>query len=322
MPCPVCRKEFVIPQNGLSELQHNFFIQSLHDVKEARSDSAADAPCEACQTKNTGEKATMYCATCNQKLCERCSWPHQTWKNGAHKVDMLGKELRVEIIQMRSSYCEKHADKQLEWFCFDCKVTICVGCFIIEHRQHNCREISKVAKEFVAQIGKHISGVESRIEQFERDGKQLEEEKKNFMDDNDKVRAAVDEKCRKTKRLIDSQASELQTELQAVRASTLKEVETCKEGHELALVAMKSFTAYCTELKDKGRPCDVTGAANDLQARADELLKTYVSAGDYNAPRTIFLSMDISELSEGAQGQNFIGRIDVRKKAGRYQLLN
>ena len=32
MPCPLCRKEFTIPEDGLSGIQKNFFMQDLLDV--------------------------------------------------------------------------------------------------------------------------------------------------------------------------------------------------------------------------------------------------------------------------------------------------
>ena len=44
VPCPVCRKEFQIPANGLRSLQHHFIVQQLVDLQLGI--------CTQCQTRN------------------------------------------------------------------------------------------------------------------------------------------------------------------------------------------------------------------------------------------------------------------------------
>jgi len=77
-------------------------------------------------------------------------------------------------------------------------------------------------------------------------------------------------------------------------------------------MAMESFTAYSLELMSKGSPCDITRAASELHARADELLKFYVTPVDYCVPVIKFVPMNIDELTERVGGgQNVIGRVVI-----------
>ena len=117
--CPLCRKEFQIPLDGLDSLQHHFFIQQLVDVTKACNTDLDGEPCEVClQESDKGSvriaTATVYCFDCSQKLCDPCSRPHKWMKGGAHRVRPLGVEVEEELIQLRASSCDKQKDKQVE----------------------------------------------------------------------------------------------------------------------------------------------------------------------------------------------------------------
>ena len=81
VPCPLCRKEFKIPPDGLCGLQHHFIIQQLVDARNVSSKSTDEVPCQAClevneENESSVVSATMYCVDCGEYLCERCSRPH------------------------------------------------------------------------------------------------------------------------------------------------------------------------------------------------------------------------------------------------------
>jgi len=114
--CPICRKEFQIPSDGLDGLQHHFFIQQLVDVRKASSRELDGEPCEVClQESDEGSvrTSTVYCFDCSQKLCDQCSKPHRLMKGGAHQVRPLGAEVEEDLIQLRASSCDKHKNEQV-----------------------------------------------------------------------------------------------------------------------------------------------------------------------------------------------------------------
>ena len=114
--CPICRKEFQIPSDGLDGLQHHFFIQQLVDVRKASSRELDIDTCEVClQESDEGSvrTSTVYCFDCSQKLCDQCSKPHRLMKGGAHQVRPLGAEVEEDLIQLRASSCDKHKNEQV-----------------------------------------------------------------------------------------------------------------------------------------------------------------------------------------------------------------
>ena len=63
VPCPMCRKEFQIPSDGLDGLQHHFFVQQLVDVRKASSVEPSEVPCEVCLEESGKDSDKIQTAT-------------------------------------------------------------------------------------------------------------------------------------------------------------------------------------------------------------------------------------------------------------------
>ena len=323
VPCPVCRKELAIPNEGLEELPHNFFLQNMIDSREALGKPAGEALCESCEkdsdeTEGNIPPATMYCVDCNQKLCKHCSRPHRAMKGGPHQLKELGAELSIELIQQRGSYCEQHAGKLLELYCFDCKINVCMKCFAVAHTQHKCREVEQVAEDLVRSTKADAEQVTTRISKFHSAMTQTDDGENSLKRAVLDVKTSVKQRGEALKRTVDRLVDTLLGQLETFEKATQKEVANRRDGLELGIAAMESFTAYSRELMSKGSACDITRAAGELHARADELLKTYVTPADYCAPGVKFVPMNIDELT-GSRGddRNLIGRILTSDSDGR-----
>jgi len=75
LECPLCRKEFTIPQNGLEGLPRNFFMEKMLRVRELTSVEAQSTLCNMCTYRATSEAAkidpaTTYCLQCQEAFCE------------------------------------------------------------------------------------------------------------------------------------------------------------------------------------------------------------------------------------------------------------
>ena len=302
MPCPMCRKPFKIPSDGLGGLQHHFFIQHLVDARNVSSKSTDEVGCEVCLEENEGSSeeistATVYCIDCRQKLCERCSRPHRRWAGGAHQLKPLGAELEQELIQLRGSYCEKHNDKQVELYCHDCNENICVLCFAVKHRNHNSGEIREVAGSLRPKIDENDQQILSSISAVRQQVEKVKQDALAFACKIEDAEKALIKAGEAVKRLVDNHVGECILELQSVKADSAKQFELVQEQLQLALMAMESFHAYSRELLDKGRPSDVTRAASELHKSATELLDSDVTSVQYCPPHVTFTPSDVTQLT-------------------------
>jgi len=90
MPCPLCRKEFTIPVDGLPGTQKNFFMQKLLHIRKLSVGQEVQhnehIPCDVCSSdeesaSETVKPASMYCVQCQQNYCEQCSLHHRKMKS-------------------------------------------------------------------------------------------------------------------------------------------------------------------------------------------------------------------------------------------------
>ena len=231
----------------------------------------------------------------------------------------LGAELTVELIIQRGSCCDKHAGKQLELHCFDCKVNVCVKCFAVEHTQHKCREVEKVAEDIVKSAETNLEHVSSRLSQFRASATRADAEESQLIRAVQDVETTVKQRGEMLKRVIDKQVDHLLEQVQTFKETSQKEVESRKERLGFGIIALESFAAYSQELMSRGSPCDITRAADDLLARADELLQTYVTPVDHCAPGVKFVPTNTDEFTEPHAEQNIIGSVLTSEDGGKLQ---
>ena len=179
----------------------------------------------------------------------------------------------AEMAQKRESSCEKHKDKQVEFYCHDCKENICVKCLSINHNSHNSVEISEVADSFKLRIDDDDKQILSAISYLREQTDQINQDAVDFIGEMEYVEDIVRMAGDAIKSLVDSQINDVLKKLESVKSESAKEAESVKEEHQLAVVSMESLHTRLRELLDKGRPSDVTRTAGELHNRVTELLK-------------------------------------------------
>jgi len=312
--CPVCRKEFQIPDAGVEALPHNFFLQNLIDARHASSQKVEEVLCEVCVAAENDEDegeielATMYCVDCDQKLCKRCSRCHVTIRGGPHQVRPIGAELTADLIQQRGSYCDQHKDERLKLYCHDCEINVCLMCFAVDHNGHNWAYIEKVVEEFTRLFDSEIIGsVSSRIDDFHVAMAQVDAENTKFASTINENETFIRQRQEAVNRITEKHVNRLLQELQTVKSGGVKEASNRSEELKLALTSLESFKNYLAELVTKGSPCDITRESKAMRSRASELLQTCVVPSDYQAPCVSFTPMNVDELTN--EEQNPIGCI-------------
>src|SRR6218665_4155766 len=103
MPCPLCRKEFLTPEDGMHGVQKNFFMENLLEFKTVLQLESSTIICEICNMKNEGKpvetpKATMRCMECQEYYCEGCAEIHRFQKaTKDHQMINIGSDMKSEI---------------------------------------------------------------------------------------------------------------------------------------------------------------------------------------------------------------------------------
>jgi hypothetical protein len=136
--------------------------------------------------------------------------------------------------------------------------------------------------------------------------------KQAFLDKTSTVEMSIRLKGQELKQFIDSKVQELLNQLQSAKSEEEKEVDACLENVDVTLVAIESFLYYSQEVKDKGRPCDISRLANDLNARASELMKMKTSISPHHPPDVTFVACNFKDQTAlFGSANNLLGQLRV-----------
>ena len=274
--CPLCRKEFVVPDNGVSDLPKNYFVANFLQMKALSCVESRTSPCEVCSSGETMEKklATVYCVECQQKLCPTCEDYHKKLKaTRSHSAVNIGDEVMKEtLLEHLHANCDKHEGDLLRIYCFECDLPICIMCYIKAHNSHKCSDVKEVADTFRNQMTSDVEKIVAGVETCRDMLQDLEKEVVNFEEQIAKAEVEVSEKAEQLKQMIDVHKEKLMTELSSMKQKRMKEIESLREEIERQLLSMESYKKCVDEVRQKGTACDIARAASGLHDRADELL--------------------------------------------------
>ena len=321
MPCPLCRKEFAIPDDGLPGIQKNFFMDKLiHVRKISAGEKASPILCDMCSS-DEGRKATeaagaakpavMHCFQCQQNYCERCSWSHTRVKSTAEHVQVeIGKKLQMEEIALKlpMENCDRHPDKLIELFCHECRLAICMMCFVKSHKSHDCLDIEEVSVDLRKQVSSDRDKAAELLEKAGRVLPRFDQEKKDFVkhlaDIEDDINTAAD-------KLIDAvqrDRAKLLSEVESIKVKRIKQLEMARQEVEQHMAALEIFKRYSETLLSSGTSCGVTRSADSLHNRADELARFDVIGHVDRSLNPVVVNFTSSTVLDTA-ADNLIGNI-------------
>jgi hypothetical protein len=180
--------------------------------------------CEVCEaagrTDLSKSRAIVYCAECQEKLCDDCASVHKNSKlSRSHKqvrfVDSGVTKIEEMVRTSSSTACEKHTDQTLSVFCRECKTAICVICYIASHKQHDCTDISDVVDEFRQQMTTDVTSLAQGVAKLGEMLASVEQQKEKFVEEIAETEDAIVHKAEEAKQRIEHDKQTLLSELGA-----------------------------------------------------------------------------------------------------------
>jgi tripartite motif-containing protein 2/3 len=184
--CPVCRKDFTVPDGGIQELPKNFFVVKLLTLRQLSETPTETELCGVCseddETSGRDRTVIMFCIDCQQRMCKLCSQSHSKMTASSHhRLVNRGEPLNDVCSQYPPASCDKHRDKYLEIYCFDCKSVVCMMCCVTQHTGHKYSDVGEVADSFRKEMVKDAETINGAIKSLDHKLKTLENAKKDFV---------------------------------------------------------------------------------------------------------------------------------------------
>jgi len=318
MPCPLCRKEFTIPDDGLSGMQKNFFMAKLLRARRlSAGEEAGHILCDVCssdegrlsEATSPAKPSTKHCLQCQQNYCDQCSWSHTKMKASAsHVMVEIGKDLQKEEIALRlPTTCDTHKDKEIEVYCVECQLAICTMCFVKSHKTHDCSGIEEVSIDRRKQVKSDTDKISELLKKIDGVLPRFEKEKNDLLSRLADIEGEINTTADKLIAAVERDREKLLSEVKSIKKEGMDQMETVTREVEQRVAALESLKRYNEKLLSNGTACDVTRSANSLHSRAEELMMfDVISHVDSSLP-----SLSVNFTSSPLLGvKNLIGIIN------------
>ena len=208
-------------------------------------------------------------------LCSPCLDVHKTLKvTRSHHINNLddirsGKVTIPSILDHKQQMCSIHPDKPLELYCTKEECLICLGCAVVQHRNHKFDLISQMAEEHKEKINLKLPQVREQITiigQAAAEVKNMQEELQKRKDENihyvDKV----------FQEIILALSEQKQQILDEINKTTAEKIQTLNEQHKELCDLQLQMNAYLElmEVKLKSeRDQDIMAMKDQMVNRGD-----------------------------------------------------
>ncbi len=347
-PCPECRKDTVLPEGGVEELQSEFKLNRLKSMylkhKKALSKQVT---CEICNVKATAE---AFCHQCDKFVCKNCIDMHSvmTALFEGHECVPIEQLQKFQSEQLLPKHpepkkCSIHK-KKLKIFCFDCNKLICRDCTVKDHRDHNI-EFNNVAaddkKKQLLEMLKPLKEVKTSLSQSIKDVNKAESEIKTQQNEmTHKIETSFDDLCKilelrkqqllgKVNRNTEDKIKNLNTqkeklsiasaEVHSVIDYTEQSVKLCSDDEVMSMHRdiMSKIQTQITESNKQKTDTEISEKA-DLIVEVDcaEALQQFCEENTWVANNTIAEMLDITEVPKTMETGEEL-KFTIQNKSGK-----
>ncbi|KAJ8029247.1 E3 ubiquitin-protein ligase TRIM33 [Holothuria leucospilota] len=258
--CPVCRKEFDIPEGGIEEIKGDFLLEAILECRQLEKDVQDKQREQICSSCDELAAMMAICPDCGGFVCQECNLSHKKLKAfrcHQHIVTLEDIEcgkvaFNVQSMSsiLKAPKCPVHEDMVLHINCLTCDKLICPVCAPIHHNGHQFEEIASAAERIK-------SSVQAMLKETVISGKALAETFETIENNKqEKINAVLDtlleiKAAAQTKRRIISSTRDVTLEkLEEKRKMVIKTAEDDLfdiSQKEASLVSeMKYFERFCS----------------------------------------------------------------------------
>ncbi|CAH3038403.1 unnamed protein product, partial [Porites lobata] len=258
--CPKCRRQFQISGSGNPrELPTNFRINSLLDVLAIKECSTVNVKCRNCDKRST---QTLYCFQCCSFWCDECIVGHNIMRGNKDHRTLALKDFQdqdIKAVLERPAFCQKkhHENRELEFFCKDCKVAICSTCAMTLHEGHGKMPLQEATVERKTQINSMIRSLKDKVrvkqnevEQFNQKSIAFQwkvtEAKSQAQSCVDQIIAIVEARKQDVFDAVDNQAKKLLESLSQKKEEVEKQLKIIESAVEQTETLLKR--SFSTEI--------------------------------------------------------------------------
>ena len=279
--CCFCPEVFTL--NSVENFPTNAAVLHLVEsvVKYHQFSKQAPPLCQSCAYESQAGLAVASCLHCNIFLCTKCVTVHKRLPlTSIHRVVRLndvksGKVDLNSVLNCKQGLCSIHHDRPLELFCKKERCFLCLGCAIVQHRDHPYDFISQVVTEqrgkmklLMPDVKVKINKLEQAITEIERRQLLIQERRKeNVMKIEQTFEEAIAAVVQRKEELLDRVNKTVEGKIQSL-SKQLNKVE-------ILLYQMKQYLEFTEKTIESESNHTVICMTNPVTDRGRSLVQLF-----------------------------------------------
>ncbi|KAG8013795.1 Tripartite motif-containing protein 16 [Nibea albiflora] len=244
--CPQCRTD--LHYRGLSLVKNTMFADLVEELKKTGLQAAPadhcyagpeDVACDFCTGRKL--KALKSCLVCLVSYCEKHLQPH-------HDVAPLKKHKLIEPSKkLQENICSRH-DEVMKMFCRTDQQCICYLCSVDEHKGHDTVSAAAERTEKQRELEVSRQNIQQRIQDREKDVKELQQEVEAINDSADKAVEDSEKIFTELIRLMEKRRSDVKQQVRSQQGTEASRVKVLQEKLEQEITELKRKDAELEQL--------------------------------------------------------------------------
>ena len=262
--CPICRQQSILPEEGVTALQNNFFINHLMDVLEHSQ------LCNSCQKARAPSK----CTSCDHFLCESCIDRHIQDIDSAHTIVSLS-ELAISESdtdkKMTSLVCPNHAGQSLEFYCSECETAICESCTEGEHSTHRTLMLSDAILEHKEMLSELLDQAQLQIPTIRDALESVAHVSRTLMENHTRVQGQVTDAFDNLTKMLHQRRDLVLSDLENTHGTKQKILEEQQQNLENMLASINSCCEFTETALKHGNETEVLLVRKEMTEKLSQL---------------------------------------------------
>jgi len=289
LECPTCRDITDIPITGFEGLRVNFAVQNLVEMvtyQLSLSQTSVETKCTFCDSRMKAVHSC--CADCEGPICVDCVDKHSNTRGlRNHSVMPVQEYSKIKVEQKKDGIsilaikCLKHPNKDLEFFCESCKLTICSACGLLDHSGHKMITLEEGAQKERSMIGEAQVFLRAHANEVEEDLAQLNAEIAAFARHTTNIEECILEQAQKIVAAVNTKCEAALVNLQAMAQGVTAQLEVQKNALENKLARIQGCAEYARSVVVVGSDVTVLEASQQLQQAIAKIAE--ITASDVGA---------------------------------------
>ena len=266
--CPTCRRHVDIPEGGAERLPKNLFVNNLKEV--IASTKSTQSSCEYCVALGADAIARWRCVECCHSMCDQCkvshdrahilSTPHQVmdldkWKNSDLSI----------ICNQNKEICPNHQNKPLEFYCSVCDLAICINCHTLDHLNHKCQDLTKIADQTKSTIQQQIAHIARLMKMREAQIQDLRDCRERVTSSSSDVLATIRELRSTCLQLVTKCFDDIEKNDGEISGESCKIIDMNLDSLHVDLASLLTSTQMGDAVRSYGRKAEIVETTKRLK---------------------------------------------------------